>query len=262
MSELLPRLPAIFFGHGSPMNALGGTYADVWRALGKALPRPKAVLMVSAHWYIDATAVTAMPRPRTIHDFYGFPKPLYDLRYPAPGDAWLAERTADLLGPVPVVRDQDWGLDHGTWSVLLHLLPDADIPVVQLAIDARQPPRFHYELGARLAALRDEGVLVAGSGDVVHNLRAADMSGGAPYDWAVRFNDFVKQAIAERRHDPLVDYLEGGEDARRAVPTAEHYLPLLYLLGLQRDDDPVTFFNDEIALRSVSMLGAVIGEAP
>jgi 4,5-DOPA dioxygenase extradiol len=218
--------------------------------------------MVSAHWYIDATAVTAMPAPRTIHDFYGFPETLYQIRYPAPGDPWLAERVAQLLAPLEVLQDQDWGLDHGAWSVLRHVFPAADVPVVQLSIDRTKPPGFHYELGRRLRELRDEGVLIAGSGDVVHNLRAASLDGGAqPYDWAVRFNDVVRKAIADHSWEPLIDYQALGPDALQSIPTPEHYLPLLYTLGAAYDDEPVVFFNDEIALRSISMLGISIGHA-
>lgn len=200
MSELEPRLPTIFFGHGSPMEALGGRYAEIWREIGTRLPRPEAVLMISAHWFVDAVSVTAMPMPRTIHDFYGFPEPLYQIEYPAAGEPWLAERVAHTLAPIDVARDQDWGLDHGAWSVLRHLFPAADIPVVQLSIDRTKPPQFHFDLGRRLRALRDEGILIAGSGDVVHNLRAASLSEGAPpLDLALRFNAFAKAAIADGR---------------------------------------------------------------
>lgn len=258
MSELEPRLPAIFLGHGSPMEALGGRYAQAWRALGESLPRPRAVLMISAHWYIDATAVTAMQSPRTIHDFYGFPEALYQISYPAPGEPWLAQRAAHLLSPMKVVQDQDWGLDHGTWSVLRHVFPAADVPVVQLSIDRTQPPDFHFELGRRLRELRDEGVLIAGSGDIVHNLRTLKPDGPA-YDWAVRFNDAVRGAIARHDWQPLINYPALGPDAQRAIPTPEHYLPLLYTLGAAYEDEPVAFFNDEIALGSVSMLGVSIG---
>lgn len=262
MSELEPRLPAMFLGHGSPMEALGGAYADAWRRLGETLPRPRAVLMVSAHWYIDATAVTAMKDPRTIHDFYGFPEALYQITYPAPGEPWLAQRAANLLAPVEVLQDHDWGLDHGAWSVLRHLIPDATVPVVQLSIDRTKPPSFHFEIGRRLRDLRDEGVLIAGSGDVVHNLSAANFSDGAPpYDWAVRFNDVVRQAIADHDWQPLINYSALGQDARKSIPTPEHYLPLLYTLGAAYEDEPVAFFNDEIALRSISMLGVSIGHA-
>ena len=260
MSERVPRAPAIFFGHGNPMNALGGPFADEWARLGRSIAKPKAVLMVSAHWYIDHLAVTAQDRPRVIHDFYGFPKALYDLAYPAPGDGWLAERVADLLRPAPVALDNDWGLDHGTWSVLMHVFPAADVPVVQLAIDATQPPSFHYALGRRLAELRDEGVMIAGSGDVVHNLRLARLvERVAPYDWAVRFNNAVKKAILERDHDTLLLGPELSEEAELAIPTDEHWLPLLYVLGAQGPDEKPWFFTDAIDAGSVSMLGVAIG---
>ncbi len=262
MSELEPRLPTIFFGHGSPMEALGGRFADTWRSIGASLPRPKAILMVSAHWFIDSTAVTAMDRPRTIHDFYGFPEPLYQIEYPAPGEPWLAERVASALAPTMVGLDQDWGLDHGTWSVLRHAFPDADIPVVQLSIDRTEPPAFHFELGRRLRDLRDEGILIAGSGDIVHNLRAANFAEGAlVLDWADRFNAYARAAIAEGRWESLIDYPALGEDARRSIPTPDHYLPLLYVLGAAYADEPVAFFNDEIALSSISMTGVSIGRA-
>jgi 4,5-DOPA dioxygenase extradiol len=248
------------------METLGGAYAETWARLGKTLPRPRAILMISAHWYIDAVAVTAMPAPRTIHDFYGFPEALYRIAYPAPGEPWLAERVAHLLAPsLPasgaVAQDRDWGLDHGAWSVLRHLFPAADVPVVQLSIDRTRPPAFHFGLGRRLRELRDEGVLIAGSGDVVHNLRAANFQGGAPYDWAVRFNDFVKQVLLGRDWQALVDYPALGEEALLSIPTPEHYLPLLYVLGAAYEDEPVAFFNDEITLRSISMLGVSIGHA-
>jgi 4,5-DOPA dioxygenase extradiol len=262
MSELVERMPALFFGHGSPMNALGGPYAEIWAALGRALPRPKAVLCVSAHWYVEETAVTAMARPRTIHDFYGFPRALYHVAYPAPGDPWLAARTADLLAPLAVRADHDWGLDHGAWSVLVHLFPEADIPVVQLAIDRTQPPPFHYELGRKLAPLRDEGVLVCGSGDVVHNLRMIDWAGGEAFPWATHFNDRVKALIVARDDASLVDYPALGEEAMLAIPTPDHYLPLLYMLGMRGADEPVRFFSDRLELGSISMLGMIFGHVP
>src|SRR5579863_8653451 len=218
------RLPVIFFGHGSPMNALGGRYADVWRAMGAASPKPRAILMISAHWYVDGSAVTAMAAPRTIHDFSGFPEDLYRIRYPAPGDRALAARVAELIAPEPVAFDEDWGLDHGTWSVLIHVYPKADIPVVQLSIDRRQPPSFHYDIGRRLAPLRDEGVLIAGSGDVVHNLRAARLGGGVtPHDWAVRFDNFVCRTLEHGPRETLVDYPALGQDAMLSIPTPDHY---------------------------------------
>lgn len=260
MSETIERAPAIFFGHGSPMNALGGPYAEEWAALGQRLTKPKAVLMVSAHWYIDETAVTAMARPRTIHDFHGFPQPLYDISYPAPGEVWLAEQVRHLLSPLPVRADHDWGLDHGAWSVLTHVFPQADVPIVQLSIDRTKPAAFHYELGKKLAALRDQGVLFAGSGDVVHNLRIIKREPDAPpYDWAARFNDFVKAQIEEHEHEKLIGYDAQGEDARLSIPTAEHYLPLLYVLGAQGEDERASFFTDKIELAAISMTGVGFG---
>jgi 4,5-DOPA dioxygenase extradiol len=255
------RPPAIFFGHGSPMNALGGPYAPTWAALAAAFPKPRAILMLSAHWYVPELAVTAMPRPRTIHDFGGFPRPLHEVSYPAPGAPWLAERVAQLLGPdTPVRRDHDWGLDHGTWSVLVHAYPDADIPVVQLSIDRRLTAAQHYALGRKLAALRDEGVLIAGSGDVVHNLRLMRRDGdNTPYDWAVTFSDEVKAAVRSGDHAPLIAWETLGEAAHLSVPTDEHWLPLMYVLAAQRPDDSVTLFNDVIDMGSVSMLGVAFG---
>jgi 4,5-DOPA dioxygenase extradiol len=255
------RMPVIFFGHGTPMNTLArNRYTEAWRRLGESVRRPRAILCVSAHWYTHGTGVTAMERPETIHDFYGFPQALFDVQYPAPGDPALAARVRDLLQPVDVDLDLTWGLDHGTWSVLVHAFPDADVPVVQLSIDGMQPPRFHYELGRRLAPLRDEGVLVIGSGNVVHNLRVLDRRDDAPgFDWAVRFNDHVRNALAARDHDALIDYAAGGEDAALAVPTPEHYLPLLYIAALQGDDEPISFPVDGIDKGSLGMLTAVAG---
>jgi 4,5-DOPA dioxygenase extradiol len=261
MNDAPPRAPAIFFGHGNPMNALGGPFAEAWRTIGRGMTRPKAVLMVSAHWFVDHTAVTAMARPRTIYDFYGFPPALYAVSYPAPGSAGLASRVTQLLeGEVAVRADQDWGLDHGTWSVLAHVFPEADVPVVQLSIDATRPPECHYALGQRLAALRDEGVMIAGSGDVVHNLRAARLAGGIPpYDWAVRFNDQVKADIASGDHAALMAGAGISADAALSIPTDEHWLPLLYVLGAAKAGETPAFFTDVIDAGSVSMLGVGFG---
>jgi 4,5-DOPA dioxygenase extradiol len=256
-----PRMPVVFFGHGSPMNAIEpNRYADAWRAIGSRVPRPRAILSVSAHWYTRGTGVTAMPQPRTIHDFYGFPKPLYEVSYPAPGDPALAARVRDLVAPVEANLDQSWGLDHGTWQVLLHAFPAADIPVVQLSIDGTQPAPFHYDLGKRLAPLRDEGVLVIGSGNVVHNLGLMRRSADAPpYDWAVRFNERVRALVAARDHAPLVGYESLGEDARLSIPTPDHYLPLLYCIALHGAGEALEFAVDGIDIGSVGMLSVVIG---
>jgi 4,5-DOPA dioxygenase extradiol len=249
------RMPAIFFGHGSPMNTLEhNRYTDAWRQLGALAGKPKAILAISAHWFIERTAVTAIDRPKTIHDFYGFPQALFDVQYPAPGDTQLAVRVRELLAPVDVALDQSWGLDHGTWSVLKHAFPNADVPVVQLAIDATKPASFHHALGAHLAPLRDEGVLIVGSGNVVHNLRTVGWAGGAPYDWAVRFNDYVRGAITAKEYGRLVEYEKAGADARFAVPTPEHYLPLLYVLGTQASDETAHIAIDGLEIRSIGMM--------
>jgi 4,5-DOPA dioxygenase extradiol len=254
------RMPAVFFGHGSPMNTLErNPYTETWRRLGESIPKPRAILCVSAHWYTEGTAVTAMEKPKTIHDFYGFPQALSDVQYPAPGDPQLASRVRELLAPTNVNMDQSWGLDHGTWSVLKHAYPEANIPVVQLSIDGTQPPQFHYEAGKRLAPLRDEGVLVAGSGNVVHNLRVMKRAGGPAFEWAVRFNEKVREALASRNHRMLVDFERLGEDARQSVPTPEHYLPLLYIAALQREDEEMSVAVDGYELGSLSMLTAVAG---
>ncbi|MDB5804145.1 MAG: hypothetical protein JWN73_1467 [Betaproteobacteria bacterium] len=255
------RMPVAFFGHGSPMNTLeSNRHTDAWRALGVTLPKPRAILMVSAHWYTEGTAVTAMDKPATIHDFFGFPQALFDVRYPAPGDPALAARVRDMLAPAEIGMDQEWGLDHGAWSVLAHVYPQADIPVVQLSINARQPAAWHYDLGKRLAPLRDEGVLILGSGDVVHNLRVMRRGAdAAPYEWAERFNQQARACIEAGEHAPLIAYEALGEDARLSIPTPEHYLPLLYVLGAQAPDDQVSFVTDGIELGSISMLTCVIG---
>lgn len=254
------RMPAIFFGHGSPMNTLEhNRYTDTWRKIGESAPKPKAILSVSAHWYTHGTGVTAMDRPKTIHDFYGFPQALFDVQYPARGDPGLANRVREMLPPVEVSLDLSWGLDHGTWSVLKHAYPDADVPVVQLSIDGTQPPQFHYEIGKRLAPLRDEGMLVIGSGNVVHNLSLMRRGGGPAFDWAVRFNEKVRDALSSRDHQALIEFERAGEDARLSVPTPEHYLPLLYIAALQGDDEEMSFAVDGYEMGSLSMLTAVTG---
>lgn len=255
-------MPALFVGHGNPMNAIGhNAWTRGWGAIGAALLRPRAVLAVSAHWYLPESAVTAMPAPRTIHDFAGFPPELSAVRYPAPGDPALAERVAALLAPTPVRLDRSWGLDHGTWSVLVHLFPGADIPVVQLAIDGAQPPEFHLALGRRLAPLRDEGVLVVGSGNLVHNLHAYAWGSRPvePYDWARRFETRARELLVAGEDAALAAYEELGDDALLSVPTPDHYLPLLYVLGLRRAGDAVSFPVEGIDGGSVSMLAVQLG---
>ena len=255
-------MPAIFFGHGNPMNALSkNTYTDGWNAIGRQLPRPKAILAVSAHWYIPATAVTAVSRPRTIHDFGGFPRELYEVEYPAPGDPSLAKRVQELLAPISTALDEHWGLDHGTWSVLCHVFPDADIPVVQLSIDETRSPEFHYQIGKRLAPLRDEGVLVMGSGNIVHNLHAYAWGthGVEPFDWALRFEKQARELLLKGDDVSLVAYDTLGRDAKLSVPTPEHYLPLLYVIALRREGEPVSFPVEGVDGGSVSMLTIQIG---
>jgi 4,5-DOPA dioxygenase extradiol len=261
--ETLPlRMPAVFFGHGNPMNALQeNLYTESWRKLGASIPTPKAILAISAHWMTTGIAVTAMPRPKTIHDFGGFPQALFDVRYPAPGDPVLAARVRDLLAPADVRMDQEWGLDHGVWSVLVKAFPEADIPVVQLSMDASQPAAWHYQVGRKLAALRHEGVLIIGSGNVVHNLRSMVWTAGAPaYDWATRFNDQVRHILTGSDVERLIDFAQWGPDARLAVPSDEHFLPLLYIAGTRQDDEAVSIAIDGIDAGSISMLSAVVGE--
>ena len=255
------RMPAVFLGHGSPMNTLQqNEFTDAWRKFGAAVPKPRAVLLVSAHWYTQGTHVTATETPETIHDFGDFPQALFDFQYPAPGDPELANRVADLLKPLEVGLDQQWGLDHGTWSVLAHMFPDADIPVVQLSIDRTQPGQFHYDLGKQLVPLRDEGVLILGSGNVVHNLGIMNWrEQTVAYDWALRFNDLVKDSLASRDHAPLIGYDGLGKDAELSINSAEHYLPLLYVIGLQNADEKITVLTDGIFGGSISMLSFSIG---
>jgi 4,5-DOPA dioxygenase extradiol len=257
------RLPVLFFGHGNPMNAIqSNAYTEAWRSIGEAIPRPRAVVAVSAHWYLPGTAVTAAEAPRTIHDFGGFPPELYRVRYPAPGDPGLARRVQSLLAPTPVSLDDEWGLDHGTWSVLRHVFPEADVPVIQLRIDETQPPAFHHELGRRLAPLRDEGVLVVGSGNLVHNLHAYGWGRHSmePYDWAVRFEKRIGELLRAGEHGPVVAYESIGRDALLSVPTPEHYLPLLYALGMRRPGEAVGFPVEGFDGGSVSMATIQFGE--
>ncbi len=255
-------LPAIFFGHGSPMNAIASNpYTEAWRRIGEECPRPTAVLAISAHWFIPGLAVTGAAAPRTIHDFRGFPPELYQVQYPAPGDPALAQRIRDLLAPLEVELDHSWGLDHGTWSVLRHVYPEADVPVVQLSIVATRPASFHFELGRRLAPLRSEGVLIAGSGNLVHNLGtyAWDDPSRAPYEWAVRFERTAKAMILAGDTIPLIDYESLGPDAMRSVPTPDHYLPLLCVLGARLPGEPVRFPVEGTDGGSISMLAVQVG---
>ncbi|HUS10815.1 MAG TPA: 4,5-DOPA dioxygenase extradiol [Pyrinomonadaceae bacterium] len=255
-------MPAIFFGHGNPMNAVSkNTYTDGWASIGVAIERPKAILCISAHWYLPGTAVTAMNAPRTIHDFGGFPRELYEVQYPAPGSPELANRVRNLLAPLPVQLDEGWGLDHGTWSVLYHVFPEADIPVVQLSIDETREPQFHYELGKLLTPLRDEGVLIMGSGNLVHNLHtyAWGKHEVEPFDWAVRFETQARRLLEHGDDGPLVNYESLGRDALLCAPTPDHYLPLVYVLGLRLEGESVSFPVEGFDGGSISMLTVKMG---
>ena len=256
------RMPVLFVGHGNPMNAVQDTeWSRAWAALGRRLPKPRAVLAISAHWYLPGSAATAMAQPRTIHDFGGFPRELFEVQYRAPGDPELAGRLQELLAPVPVRADLSWGLDHGTWSVLRRIFPGADVPVVQLGIDETQAPAFHHEMGQRLAPLRDEGVLLLGSGNIVHNLHtyAWGRNPVEPFDWAARFEALVRDRILRGDTEALVDYALLGRDAELSVPTPEHYLPLLYVLGARGKDDAVSFPAEGMDGGSISMLSVQWG---
>jgi 4,5-DOPA dioxygenase extradiol len=255
-------MPAAFFGHGNPMNALEmNRYTAAWRAFGEAVPRPRAILVISAHWYINATAVTAMPRPRTIHDFYGFPKQLFEVQYPAPGLPGLAEEISDVVHPTWVGADVDsWGIDHGTWSVLVHAFPDASIPVVQLSINADKSLDYHLELGAKLAPLRERGVLVVASGNVVHNLRGMNWSlKDDGFDWAHRFDEDAKQRMLSTPTEFAT--LDAHADYRSAVPTPDHFIPALYLAGLAgaAGDQSAAVLVDGCAYGSLSMTAYTLG---
>jgi len=251
------RMPVLFVGHGNPMNAIeDNLFSRVWTEEGRNLPQPRAIVCISAHWQTDGTSVTAMENPETIHDFYGFPQALYDMTYPAPGDPDLAERLMRHITLAKVYPNRSWGLDHGTWSVLCRMFPNADIPVVQLSLDENAPASFHYDLGQELRPLRDEGILFVGSGNIVHNLHVMKW-GDSAFDWALESDATMASLIEQGRHEALVNY-EKLPHSRLAIPTNEHYLPLLYVLGMM-DNEPLRFFNAQVTLGSISMRSLRIG---
>lgn len=255
-------IPAIFFGHGNPMNALlNNGYTEGWRRIGARTRKPKAILAISAHWYVPETAVTVSNTPRTIHDFGGFPPELFRVQYPAAGDRELALRVQKLLAPLPVTLDDTWGLDHGSWSVLVHVYPKADVPVVQLSINELQPASFHFELGKKLAPLRDEGILILGSGNLVHNLHtyAWGQHSPEPYDWAVKFELEARQMMLARDFDSLINYERLGPAAMLSIPTPDHYFPLLYVIATLQQGENITFPVEGIDGGSISMLSVCVG---
>ena len=249
------KMPLLFVGHGSPMNAIeDNEFSRGWNEMGKQLPKPKAILCISAHWETNGTFVTVMEKPKTIHDFYGFPDELFNVRYPANGSPELAAETKRLIKKIEVGFDSQWGLDHGCWSVLKHLYPDANIPAIELSIDHYKPPQWHYELAKEISSLRKKGILILGSGNIVHNLRIlnwADPNG--KYDWAEEMNEKMKTLITGNNHKDLVNYSSLGNSASLAIPTPEHYIPLLYILGLKEENERIEFFNDKTVMGSISM---------
>lgn len=264
LTEQDQLMPVLFIGHGSPMNGIeDNEFSRRWSQMAKEIPTPKAVLVVSAHWFTKGTHITAMDFPQTIHDFGGFPKALFDVQYPAPGNPLLAKETASLIHSAEVGLSHDWGLDHGAWTIIRHMYPKADIPVLQLSIDYTKGPRYHYELAKELYSLRKKGVLIVGSGNMVHNLRmvAWDKLDEPEYgfDWALHMNDTFKELIGNNQHDQLINYQSLGREALLSIPTPEHYLPLLYTLGLKNGKEAVSFFNDKAVGGSLTMTSVKVG---
>ena len=257
-------MPVLFLGHGSPMNAIEeNEFVAGFRKMGQALPKPQAILCISAHWETRGTMVTAMEQPRTIHDFGGFPKELFAVQYPAPGSPELASITQEIITQTKVGLDEQWGLDHGAWSVIKHLYPDANVPVIQMSIDYTQGPAYHYELGKQLMALRNKGVLIVGSGNMVHNLRMVAWdkldTPGFGYDWALEAREQMNAAILKGDHQALVNFKQQGRAFDLAIPSPEHYLPLLYTLGLQQKGEAISLFNDQALGGSLTMTSVKIG---
>lgn len=262
--EIDQKMPVLFIGHGSPMNAIeDNEFSKRWQQMGQEIPKPKAVIVVSAHWLTQGTAITAMSQPKTIHDFGGFPQALFDVQYPAPGDPNLANEIQKMVTNPSLVLDHEWGLDHGTWSVVKHMYPNADIPILQLSIDYHKPAMYHYELAKQLLSLRKKGVLIIGSGNMVHNLRMVAWNKlNEPeygYDWALEMNTIFKQKISTGNHLDLIAYNKLNKSASLAIPTPDHYYPLLYILALQTNTDEVVFFNDKAVGGSLTMTSVKIG---
>ncbi|MGB4204875.1 MAG: 4,5-DOPA dioxygenase extradiol [Bacteroidales bacterium] len=254
-------MPAIFVGHGSPMNSIElNEFSNEWRKIGRILPEPEAIICISAHWETRGTFVTATEKPRTIHDFGGFPQELYEVEYPAPGNPELASLITQMAFKTKIEMDASWGFDHGAWSVLKHFYPEANIPLVQLSLDYTKSPQYHYEFAKQLAPLRERGVLIIGSGNIVHNLRTLDWKmPEAGFDWAVEADTEIRKLISEGNHKPLINYEHGSKAFKMSVPSPEHFLPLLYILALQRENENINFFNTEVIFGSVSMTSLIIG---
>jgi 4,5-DOPA dioxygenase extradiol len=262
LKEQESLMPIFFVGHGSPMNAIeDNEFSRRWKQMGKEIPEPKAVLVVSAHWFIPGTQITAMEFPKTIHDFGGFPQQLFDVNYPAPGSPALAKETASMIHSTTVGLDHDWGLDHGAWMIVCNMYPDAKIPVLQLSIDYTKDAQYHYNLAKELVSLRKKGVLIIGSGNMVHNLRMMDWEkiNGGGFDWAVEYNEKFKNLIANDRHSDLINYKQLGKDVLLAIPTPDHYLPLMYVLALKGKNEIASFFNDKAVGGSITMTSVRFG---
>jgi len=257
------KMPVLFLGHGSPMNAIEeNEFVAGFRNMAQTLPKPNAILCISAHWFTNGTKVTAMEMPRTIHDFGGFPQALFEVQYPTKGSPELATATRELLLPTPVELDEHWGLDHGAWSVIKHLYPDADIPVIQLSIDYTKPAQYHFELAQKLSALRTKGILIIGSGNIVHNLGLVDFRNfdkdNYGYDWAIEAHETINDYLLNDNFQPLLDYQKQGRAFQLAIPTPDHYLPLIYTLGLKGKTEDLHLFNDKLLAGSLSMTSVKI----
>jgi 4,5-DOPA dioxygenase extradiol len=252
------RMPVLFVGHGNPMNAIEkNEFSGKWISLAQSLPKPKSIVCISAHWETMGTAVTAMSNPKTLHDFGGFPQALFDVQYPAPGNPELAEEIIRKVTKVKISPDLNWGLDHGCWSLLCHMYPSADIPVVQLSLAMDKPPLYHYELAKELSFLRDEGILLIGSGNIVHNLRRVEWQNQGGAEWAIKANEKIKELILANNYQSLIDYPILGKEVQLAIPTTEHYLPLLYIMALKQADEEISFFNDKLVMGSLSMTSLI-----